>query len=102
MIVESQEKLSDIAPSIENKVSNMLENEVELASIDNKMKYLVADTAAFIKNIPMHEYAHNIISIKDVVDEIRDKATRERLLACPIEIQYKEPDSQSYKKGKLI
>merc|ERR1719322_449399 len=38
------------------------------------------------------------MSIRDVIDEIRDKETRQRLLACPIEIEYRDPDVESLKK----
>ena len=101
MIVESKEKLPDVLSDIEGDLSaTHLSDDANKSIKDKKMKYLIADTAAFIKNVPMHEYAHNVISIRDVIDEIRDKETRQRLLACPIEIEYKDPDVNSIKKGK--
>ena len=101
MIVDPQEKIKDVSPSVPDLSENTVSVENELVNDDKKMKYLIADTAAFIKNVPMFEYAHNVISIRDVIDEIRDKETRQRLLACPIEIEYKEPDANSMKKGIL-
>lgn len=98
MIVDPQEKIKDVSPSVPDLSENTVSVENELVNDDKKMKYLIADTAAFIKNVPMFEYAHNVISIRDVIDEIRDKETRQRLLACPIEIEYKEPDANSMKK----
>ena len=103
MILESQEKLTDVSSDIESALAATQLTEKSTKSIkDKKMKYLIADTAAFIKNVPMHEYAHNVMSIRDVVDEIRDKETRQRLLACPIEIEYRDPDVNSIKKGMLF
>ena len=101
MIVESKEKLPDISSELESELSaTHLSEDTDKLKKDQKMKYLIADTAAFIKNVPMHEYAHNVISIRDVIDEIRDKETRQRLLACPIEIEYRDPDVNSIKRGR--
>ena len=100
MLVQTEDKIGNSSPPVESVVSHQT-NEDTLAKHSKKMKCLVADTAAFIKNVPMHEYADDIISTRDVVDEIRDKETKQRLLACPIEIQYREPDPQSIKKGNL-
>jgi len=99
MILESQEKVTDVSSDIESALAatQLTEKSTQIIK-DKKMKYLIADTAAFIKNVPMHEYAHNVMSIRDVVDEIRDKETRQRLLACPIEIEYRDPDVNSIKK----
>lgn len=103
MILESQEKLSDVSSDLEGALAATQINEKSNEIIkDKKMKYLIADTAAFIKNVPMHEYAHNVMSIRDVIDEIRDKETRQRLLACPIEIEYRDPDVESLKKGMYL
>ena len=103
MILESQEKLTDVSSDIESALAATQLTEKSTKTIkDKKMKYLIADTAAFIKNVPMHEYAHNVMSIRDVVDEIRDKETRQRLLACPIEIEYRDPDVNSIKKGTFL
>lgn len=98
MTVEPRENQDNMDVSTENVNLTQAETEKKLVKDDKKMKYLVADTAAFIKNVQMHNYAQNIVSIHDVVAEIRDKETRQRLLAYPIEIQYKEPDSASLKK----
>ena len=103
MIVDKQDQTSG-NPSSKNNAGS-LEVEKLVSSEDSRIKsakqmtYLIADTAAFIKHTPMHEYAEHVISIKDVVDEIRDKETKQRLLACPIDIQYREPDTKAIKRG---
>ena len=62
--------------------------------------YLIVDPAGFIKNAPLHEYGQELITLYDVIDEIRDKATKQRLQALPYELQYKEPDTASLQKGE--
>ena len=62
--------------------------------------FLVVDTAGFIKNAPLHEYGEELITLYDVIDEIRDKATKQRLQALPYELLYKEPDTASLQKGR--
>ena len=101
MIVETEDKTGSFSQSVEDVESHETLSEDTLVKHSKKMKYLVADTAAFIKNVPMHEYADDVISTRDVIDEIRDRETKQRLLACPIEIQYREPDPQSIKKGNI-
>ena len=102
MTVEPRENQDNMEIPMEDVDLNQAETENKIVKDDKRMKYLVADTAAFIKNVQMQNYAQNIVSIHDVVAEIRDKETRQRLLAYPIEIQYKEPDSASLKKGIII
>ena len=41
-------------------------------------KYLVIDTGGFIKNAPLQQYGQNLVTIREVVDEIRDKDTRQK------------------------
>jgi rRNA maturation endonuclease Nob1 len=64
-------------------------------------EYLVVDTAGFIKNPPLHEFGQELITLHDVIAEIRDKATKQRLQALPYELVYKEPDAEALKKGQL-
>ena len=65
-------------------------------------EYLVIDSAGFIKNAPLHEYGQELITLHEVVSEIRDKATRQRLQALPYELVYREPTSEALQKGKLL
>jgi RNA-binding protein NOB1 len=62
-------------------------------------EYLVIDTAGFIKNAPLHEFGQELITLHDVIAEIRDKATKQRLQALPYELTYREPDTASLQKG---
>jgi len=61
-------------------------------------KVLVVDTAGFIKNVAFDQYADRVVSLKDVITEIRDKETRMRLKANPLDIEYLQPDDTSINK----
>nr|CAG4643283.1 EOG090X07WR [Ilyocryptus agilis] len=60
-----------------------------------KILKLVADSAAFIRNAPMQDIAEVVYTIRDVVDEIRDQATKQRLRVLPYEIKMQEPSVES-------
>lgn len=65
-----------------------------------KIKHIVADSAAFLKNAPLHEMCENVFTVEDVVKEIRDAATRQRLSVLPYNIQFREPSIQALHAGK--
>ena len=60
-------------------------------------KNLVIDSGGFIKNAPLHEFGQNLITLNEVIDEIRDKETKQRLKSLPYELQFLDPDSESIK-----
>ncbi|XP_071548937.1 RNA-binding protein NOB1 [Panulirus ornatus] len=60
-----------------------------------KCSYLVVDTAAFVKNVPIWEYGEKMYSLQEVIEEIRDKQTRERLEAMPVPITMRDPQPHS-------
>ncbi|KAG1702347.1 RNA-binding protein NOB1 [Nymphon striatum] len=60
-----------------------------------KVKHLVVDSGAFIKNSPLNDLSSNIYSLVDVVHEIKDKATKERLQVLPYELKFKEPSTEA-------
>jgi RNA-binding protein NOB1 len=66
---------------------------------NSKSKYLVIDTAGFIRNAPLESFGQNLITLHEVIDEIRDKETKQRLKALPFELQFLEPDTDSISKG---
>ncbi|XP_037081550.1 RNA-binding protein NOB1-like [Pollicipes pollicipes] len=55
---------------------------------------VVADSAAFLRNVPLHQMAHEVLTVPDVVAEIRDKATRERLQVLPYDLKLREPSDE--------
>ncbi|KAK8726375.1 hypothetical protein OTU49_010236 [Cherax quadricarinatus] len=60
-----------------------------------KCKRLVVDTAAFVKNVPLWEYGEELYSLPEVIEEIRDKQTRQRLEAMPVAIKMRQPQAHS-------
>ncbi|KAL7406076.1 hypothetical protein ABVT39_012874 [Epinephelus coioides] len=55
------------------------------------VEHVVADAGAFLKKAPLQEIGRNIYTLRDVVDEIRDKPTRRSLAFLPYQLNFKEP-----------
>lgn len=53
--------------------------------------HVVADAGAFLRDAALQDIGKNIYTIREVVTEIRDKATRRRLAVLPYELRFKEP-----------
>jgi len=63
-----------------------------------KADYLVVDSGGFIKNAPLRDLASTIITLQEVVGEIRDKETRKRLQVLPYELVFRQPSGEAIKK----
>ena len=64
---------------------------------------LVVDSGGFIKNAPLREMAsQDVITMREVVDEIRDKETKKRLQVLPYELKMKQPDTEDIQIGKQL
>jgi len=61
-----------------------------------RVKKLVVDSSALIQNIKIEEYGEEIYTINEVVSEVRDKATRQRLQTIPYQFQFREPKAECY------
>ncbi|XP_059939702.1 RNA-binding protein NOB1 [Mesoplodon densirostris] len=55
------------------------------------VEHVVADAGAFLRDAALQDIGKNIYTIRDVVSEIRDKATRRRLAVLPYELRFREP-----------
>ncbi|XP_004690478.1 PREDICTED: RNA-binding protein NOB1 [Condylura cristata] len=55
------------------------------------VEHVVADSGAFLRDAALQDIGKNIYTIREVVSEIRDKATRRRLAVLPYELRFKEP-----------
>lgn len=62
---------------------------------DEKLTCLVADSAAFLRNVDLENLTHNVFTIGDVIREIRDSATKQRLAVLPYEINFRVPSAES-------
>lgn len=60
-----------------------------------KAQHLVVDSGGFLRNADIQSMGCQVYTIQDVVAEIRDKATRQRLSFLPFKIQYKTPSQKS-------
>jgi len=63
-----------------------------------KCDVLVVDTAGFIKSARLEDIGDQIVTLRGVVSEIRDRATRQRLQdrmqLLPYEVHFKEPNAE--------
>ena len=71
-------------------------------SESKKLKCIVADSAAFLKNVDLQNLSERIFTINEVIREIRDSATRKRLAVLPYEIEFREPSTESISAGNFI
>lgn len=55
------------------------------------VEHVVADAGAFLKKAPLQDIGTTIYTLKDVVEEIRDKPTRRSLSFLPYQLNFKEP-----------
>ncbi|XP_011617989.1 RNA-binding protein NOB1 isoform X1 [Takifugu rubripes] len=62
------------------------------------VEHVVADAAAFLRKAPLQDIGKNIYTLKDVVDEIRDKPTRRSLSFLPYQLNFKEPHPEHIRK----
>ena len=60
------------------------------------VEHLIADSSAFIHNGPIKETGKNIYSCQEVVDEIKNKATLERLRFLPYELKMLQFDRDDF------
>uniref|UniRef100_A0A1A9UEH5 RNA-binding protein NOB1 n=1 Tax=Glossina austeni TaxID=7395 RepID=A0A1A9UEH5_GLOAU len=65
--------------------------------MNKKIKYLVADTTAFINAVPLNEYADNVLTVPEVLSEVRNKRQIKRLCVLPYDLQVREPRIESVK-----
>ncbi|XP_018416457.1 PREDICTED: RNA-binding protein NOB1 isoform X2 [Nanorana parkeri] len=60
-----------------------------------KVLHVVADSGAFLRNAVLQDIGTHIYTVRDVVNEIRDKATRRRLAVLPYELHFKDPKPET-------
>ena len=63
-----------------------------------KAEYLVVDSVGFLKNAPLRELATNLVTLTEVVGELRDKETRQRLEVMPFDLTYRQPSAEAVKR----
>ena len=89
--------------SLTRRVLLAFSNIVNMATDKNDLiEILVADSAAFLKNVSLQNMAKNIYTINEVVGEIRSAAVRQRLAVLPYEIIFRVPSGESLHVGENI
>ncbi|XP_059617370.1 RNA-binding protein NOB1, partial [Phlebotomus argentipes] len=66
-----------------------------VVKMGTKIKFLVADTAAFIENAPLQDLAEKVVTITEVLDEIKNKRQLRRLVVLPFELEVLVPTQEN-------
>lgn len=63
----------------------------------NEIKFFFHNYIRYFQNFvfDFQDLGENIYSLSDVVQEIRDKATKERLQVLPYELKLREPSTEA-------
>ena len=80
--------------------SSFFKMAAETTDEEKKLSCLIADSAAFLRNVGLQNLAERIFTIREVITEIRDSATRKRLAVLPYEVEFREPSVDSINTGK--
>ena len=75
---------------------------VDMEIEKKRISVLVADSGAFIKGAPLEKWSSKVVTVSDVISEIRDKATRERLQVLPYDLTFREPSADSLQHGRSL
>lgn len=63
---------------------------------------VVVDTAGFIHNCPLDAMGATVVTVREVVAELRDRATRERLAGVlPYTLTFREPSTEAMHAGTI-
>ena len=66
----------------------------------NRVQCLVVDSGPFIKGAPLQDWSETVYTIRDVISEIKDGETRQRLQVLPYELLLREPSHESVRHGE--
>lgn len=61
-----------------------------------KIKHLVVDTSAFIKNVQLQEVGENIVTCQEVLDEIKNDKQLSRLVVLPYDLKIRQPFQENF------
>ena len=61
---------------------------------------LVVDSGAFIKGALLEKWSENVVTVREVVSEIRDVNTRRRLQVLPYDLSFREPSQEALHHGE--
>lgn len=61
---------------------------------------LVADSVAFIKASPLERWSERVMTVREVVSELRDEHTRRRMQIVPYSLEFREPSQEALLHGR--
>ena len=71
-----------------------------MSTVTTEIGALVVDSGAFIKAAPLEKWSERVITVREVVEEIRDANTRRRLQVLPYELVFREPTQEALHHGE--
>lgn len=69
-------------------------------AMSSKVEVLVVDSSGFIKCTSLESVGKEIITIRDVISEVKDPQTRQRLSVLPFELKFRDPDPEAIRSGE--
>ena len=60
-----------------------------------RVRHLVVDSGAIIKEVPLHSLADSLWTVPDVIEEIKDKRARHVLESLPKRMELREPSQEA-------
>lgn len=66
-------------------------------ALKKKVDILVADSCAFIHGCNLYEIGQEIFTLEEVLNEIKDKETKQRLNCLPYKLNFREPPVEDIK-----
>lgn len=66
----------------------------------HEVDVLVADSGAFIRTSPLEKWSQYVVTVREVVTEVRDENTRQRLQVLPYELHIQEPSQEALHHGE--
>ena len=72
-----------------------------LLEMEDGVGTLVVDSGALIKGAPIRDWSQNVVTVKEILAEVRDLNTRRRLQVLPFDISFREPSHEALQHGVL-
>ncbi len=70
--------------------------------MEDKVGTLVVDSGALIKGAPIRDWSQNVVTVKEILTEVRDLNTRRRLQVLPYDISFREPSQEALQRGECV
>jgi len=68
---------------------------MDAATRSTRLRALVVDTAALIENVRLDAFADELVTVPEVLAEVRNEVARRQMLVQPQEIKTRQPSSEA-------